>query len=194
MEAVDTLAIGFIDDELISIELEDGGIFKVQRAALCHASEYFCVALRGNFQEANSKKLRLPDCTTVSFKLILFWIFNCKLPDLSAHHQLTLAKLWTTGDMLLMRGLQNEAMRHLRTILLSYTVDIKAITWAFDFTPLESPLRRAAERCLGSIPGLMQALFAVGKREILNDHYHMKIAITRDEDSKFEFRPLAKDN
>ncbi|SMR59576.1 unnamed protein product [Zymoseptoria tritici ST99CH_3D1] len=213
----------FVDDALISIELEDGGRFTVQRATLCQSSEYFRKALRGDFQEASNNKLKIPGCTSESFRLILYWICNSNLPDwttalkqnkMDAHsRQLCLAKLWLTSDMLLMVRLQNETMRKLRSITNIYTISHEAMSCAFDSAPHDSPILQVllqdASRdffsatgtytseemdAFGSIPGFLQAFIEIGERLKINNHYHMKVPVSRDEDSKFEVKPAAKNN
>ncbi|SMR56727.1 unnamed protein product [Zymoseptoria tritici ST99CH_1E4] len=161
MERVEELASSFVGGEVILVELEDGGRFKVQSAILCNASDYFRKALHGGFKETSSKKLRLPGCTTESFQLILYWICNGDLPDFGPDQkkesadvaagippmtdpiQVVLTKLWLCGDMLLMARLQNATMKRLRAIMENTIINAEALRLAFEFAALDSPLRRA---------------------------------------------------
>jgi hypothetical protein len=154
-----TIGRSFIDDSLVSIELEDGGNFKLQKAILCKTSDYFRKALCGEFQESSTKKLRISGCTTNAFQLIIYWICNGNLPSLAedmekeptydlrsvmaASLQLRLTQLWLAGDMLLMTEMQNYAMTQLRSLILEYPLSPDALGLAFETVPPESPLCRA---------------------------------------------------
>ncbi|KJX98412.1 hypothetical protein TI39_contig412g00011 [Zymoseptoria brevis] len=168
MEEASELAERFVDDELISIELDDGGSFKVQRATLCETSQYFTNALRGGFAESRSKELRIPGCTTDSFKLILYYLCYADLPDLISDLDIDegeeeedentpsapkasslptiLINSWVTCDMLLMVHLQNFAMQKFRGILKVARISVAATSLAFATLPPESPIRRAILR------------------------------------------------
>lgn len=152
----------------MSVELQDGGTFTVQKALLSGASEYFHKALDGRFLESHNRTLHLPGCSTASFELILYWLVNLRLPDFSDELEeqcdvihsyeesvgpearataVDMVNLWICCDMLLMPALQNESARRLIDILCVFSSAPEATRIAFAETAPESILRRLLVAC-----------------------------------------------
>lgn len=69
-------------DELATIQADDGSTpIKLAKSTLCEASGYFQKALEGGFEEANTKRLTLPDADHKSITLLAYWIYHKKLLD-----------------------------------------------------------------------------------------------------------------
>ncbi|KJX98410.1 hypothetical protein TI39_contig412g00013 [Zymoseptoria brevis] len=185
MEKVKELASTFIADDLVSVELQDGGTFTVQKALLSGASEYFRKALDGRFLESHNRTLHLPGCSTASFELILYWLVKLRLPEFSDELEdqcvnmdsyeesvgpearataVEMVNLWLCCDMLLMPALQNESARRLTDLLCIFGNSPEAMRLAFAGTPPGSALRRLLEdhgelEKVGSIPEFLATLF-----------------------------------
>lgn len=142
----------FQADKLITIALEDGGVFTVQKALLLQTSDYFKAALNSNFVEGMTDVLSIPGCSTDTFKLLLVWMCRQKLPDfkdLNYDNMIVmvpaLTRLWLIGDMLFIAKLQNEAMRGLTMTVpwMSSAVSYgDSIRFAYESTTNPSMLRR----------------------------------------------------
>ncbi|KAK4501318.1 hypothetical protein PRZ48_007126 [Zasmidium cellare] len=148
METADEFASGFEEPDMVKIQLEDGGVFWVQEPILCNLSDYFRTALKGQFKESHTKTLRLPGCTTDTFKHLLFWIVNHKLEppmidlyDTSAV-QVQLVKLWALGQEYLLPKLQNMVTDCLWQLFVLSEARPAAISEAFELTSEGSELRQ----------------------------------------------------
>lgn len=162
MDAAAKLANTFVKDDMITIELEDGGNFTVQKALLSNASDYFDRAVNGRFMESSTKTLKLKEWSTESFQLFLHWVCRHSLPDFFSDidelpddspeqiasgdavrdaAQIQLIQLWVKADMCLMPALQNAAMNELLKVLSISTAAVSAIRLAFEKTSSDSPLR-----------------------------------------------------
>ncbi|KXT02230.1 hypothetical protein AC578_5072 [Pseudocercospora eumusae] len=163
MDQVAELASAFKADELIKIELEDGGIFTVQKATLCHRSPYFKAALEENkFKEGMEKKLRLPGCTTKAFEMFLYWMIHSNIPHIfdcfevhppipdpsqgrdkrSDEFQVTLVQLWVLADILLLPELRDKAILSISGVLCEYHVAVDAVKAAFQETGAKSEVSK----------------------------------------------------
>lgn len=67
MDAAAKLANAFVKDDMITIELEDGGGFTVQKALLSIASDYFDRAVNGRFMESSTKN---PEAEGVDYGIV----------------------------------------------------------------------------------------------------------------------------
>lgn len=162
MDAAAKLANAFVKDDMITIELEDGGSFTVQKALLSIASDYFDRAVNGRFMESSTKTLKLKEWTTESFQLFLHWICRRSLPDFFSELDklpsdtpeqdtsgdavrdaatIQLIQLWVNADMCLMPALQNAAMEELLKVLSISTAAISTIRLVYEKTSSDSPMR-----------------------------------------------------
>ncbi|KXT02218.1 hypothetical protein AC578_5056 [Pseudocercospora eumusae] len=190
MEALTKFASTFHEDQVITVILEDGGCFNVQKAVLHNASSFFVEIL--DREDINQLEIR---CPTGAFELFLYWLCNLKLPALSKHleecHvddfdemnddiQVRLVQLWVCAGSWLMTSLQNAAMRALLKVLEGRYVVLAAVKTAFELSAPDSPivsvmLREFVHQCedsedflnstemeeLGKLPGFLAAF--IGK-------------------------------
>lgn len=145
----------------MTITLEDGGTYMVQKALLCKTSRYFEAALEeGKFKEGQEKKLKLPGCSTKAFELLLYWICESSLPDpfedigedplpsgtardgSSDAAQLQLVQLWAVADRLLLLKLQNDIVRQLLRIFEEFSIATATVQTAFEENPAESAIAK----------------------------------------------------
>lgn len=127
----------FLQEELVTITLEGSQkCFKVSKAHLCHASDYFTKALDGKFREASDRTLCLPGCDEPTLRLFIGFMACNALPDFvkkavddktlptnqrvgkSRKVQTLLINLWSFADRHLIPRLQNLAMKALLKVLL----------------------------------------------------------------------------
>lgn len=142
----------FEEDELIDIVLEDGKkTYRVQKALLCTASDYFTGPLNSSFKESTSRTLRLPGCDITTFQLFLDWLCHRQLPNFDEYtpdmeftekEQGALVRLWSFAEEHLMPKLQNAAMKELLATLESFHLMPGAVRVAFDTTSSDSIMRR----------------------------------------------------
>lgn len=138
----------FQQQDLVSIQVDDGTAFWVQEAFLNSSSDYFRKALTGEFEESHTKTLHLPECGTETFKHLLFWMVNrdIEVPKWdendSSQAQIQLAHLWAAGQMYLMPNLQNRVMECLWTVFEDSNTSVDAVCAAFDVTSEGSKLRK----------------------------------------------------
>lgn len=127
----------------------------MKRSLLCDASDFFRSVLRGTVKKEKQRKLRLPDCDTDVFELLLYWICNKRLPDLESQVDLlswedeardesthavgvvqeTSVRLWYAAGRYLLPVLQDEIMLSLMSILENMTIDPIAMRTAFEKDP-----------------------------------------------------------
>ena len=151
----------FQDDHIITITLEDGSgtTFRIQKALLCSASQYFVKALQGSFKESDEHALRLPGCDADTFRLFLYWLCHGRLPEdmkdkgppgdheerdmFCRRRQELFIRLWCFADAYLLPKIQNEAMRAFLDHLRSSRVRIESVRLAFELASEHSPLHSA---------------------------------------------------
>ena len=89
--------------------------FHLHEDLLCDRSDYFKVTFQGEFIEADSKELYLPDDNDASFELFVNWLYggNLKRPskddDLQAHFGLL-----ALAEKIMIEHLRNLAIDHIR--------------------------------------------------------------------------------
>ena len=139
------------------IALEDTETtFSVQKALLCHVSDYFVKALNSGFKESTTQTLKLPGCDVETFRHFLYWLSTRELYRLDYskldrygrfddinHLQLTLVHLWVFADRFAILQLQDAVMRGLFEAVCDQTIALpSAIQEAYNTTSSGSPLRR----------------------------------------------------
>lgn len=135
---------------LLTIELVDVFVgpkrktFRLHEHLLCDRSDYFKATFQGEFAEAKSKELYLPDDNDASFELFVNWLYggNLKPPsnddELSAH-----LGLLALAEKVLIEHLGNLTADHIR----GYYRDSKArvsardLSFVFDNTSSHLMLR-----------------------------------------------------
>lgn len=138
-----------MDDEFVGISLEgDTKTYKISKAILRNVSDYFKTALEGHFSESNTRVLKLPDCTSNTLQLFLYYLGSSKRSTdpmfLQLEHiieQPELARLWVFGQQYLIPNLQNEAIKALDELLQEQKVELEALRVAFTQTSERSKLR-----------------------------------------------------
>ena len=144
----------------MTILLEDGGTFTVQKALLCHTSQYFVGALDRGFKEDTEKQLHLPGCSTKTFELLLYWICHLELQspfetideehgrdtrdDLAYEIQERLVRLWAIADRLMMPKLQDRAVDCLIEVFKEFSAAVGAVKTAFEDCAVDSSMARTS--------------------------------------------------
>lgn len=97
----------------------------MSRALLCHTSEYFKKALRGDWLEAKASQVAVNDCDPEVLELFLYFLAEKALPDQRSpwyrahglYYQFALCDLWIFADIRVAPTLQNRITRDLLSVL-----------------------------------------------------------------------------
>lgn len=142
---------------IIAGEGEKQKTFKVQEALLRTTSPVFAAALRNeHLGESERGVLRFPEDDGEAWKLLLFWIFKCELPDYSQVKTSSLGECdrllilfvhcWILGDKYQLPKFQDLIMLELLLKLQDTTLRGFALQKAVETTPPGSKLRQLAVR------------------------------------------------
>ena len=144
------IASDFQADELIDIVIKADSstkTFKVQKALLCSASEYFVKALNGNFSEASDRRLRLPGASEDGVQTLIYWLAKRTLPDFLAEirsaprvearhaaviesHRI-LAEAWMLADQVMMSDMRSDVMKKILAIMEHHGTPFEAVSHAW---------------------------------------------------------------
>lgn len=120
--------------------------YVVHAELLCYYSPFFKAATSGNWAEAKTGVVHLPDDDPRVFEVFQDWIYGARLGLMSGQDVDTslLLALWVFGDKVQVPGFQNAAIEALRdrTCNPPRQFKLKDIKFAFENTAEESPLRK----------------------------------------------------
>ena len=99
---------------------------------LTSKSKYFAACLKGNFSEAASREIELPDVDSQAFGMFAEWLYsgNVTLPaiDITPDEKaLLMADLYILGDRLLCSGVKNRAFDIIQEYCKHHTVEAALI-------------------------------------------------------------------
>lgn len=148
------------NDELITVGPDDGQpTYQIQKTTLLDASPYFVNALKGEFQEASERRVRLPGADAITLKLLVYWLRRCYLPSFADELEgaketkgglaretrvdvfMLLVKVWVLADELIMPNLQNAAMHQLLEVIKANATPIEVIREGYVISPSSSKMR-----------------------------------------------------
>lgn len=114
---------------------------------LAHYSTFFATALKGDFAEASTNAISLPEVEPRVFEVFVQWLYlgifhreKASRHSVSRHSQL--AEAWILGDRLGCAAFQDFAMLKLTSYHKRYVINQSFVTLAYRNSPSGSKLRR----------------------------------------------------
>lgn len=167
---------------MVDVGKDDGELqtFSVHKEIVCHYSDYFRAACKGEFLEARSGKVKLPEDRAEIFDLFVQWVYSQNLGQVLAEVALspwtTLIELYVLADKLQVSTLKNAIVD--RMLCKAHVALRKArgrdkfpsnadITLAYENTPPTSPLPKFLSELFA-----LRRDFAIEKDEVPKDYLY----------------------
>ncbi|KAL6716049.1 hypothetical protein ACLMJK_007011 [Lecanora helva] len=135
-------------DETVTVKVgEERRVFLVHKNLLSNAANYFKAAFNGNFAEAQSQVLEMPEDGPEQFRWFVRWLYTDRVlqegETLSESQFSILIPLYTFGEGRGIPDLQNEVIDVLVELEhSSKMIPTKLLNFVYEHTHRNSPLRR----------------------------------------------------
>ena len=117
--------------------------FRLHLDLICDRSDFFRASFQGNFKEAETKELSLPEDSVESFELLAGWLYGATLMSIPSEDELSAYfDLFILAEKLCLEHLQNETMDHILRFyrLQSPKVAAQKLRSIYDSTSAKNPL------------------------------------------------------